>query len=195
MNVCVIGTGYVGLVTGAGLAETGNQVVCVDIDVTRIENLKRLQLPFFEPKLQELVDRNVSNGRLRFSSQSPASVRESDVCFIAVGTPPTSDGQADISTVLAVGGEIALNLDNHKVIAVKSTVPVGTCALLTERLQSITDQSFSIASNPEFLKQGSAVDDFLRPDRIVIGTNDTYGEGILRELYEMVPVLQTSRMT
>lgn len=171
MNICVIGTGYVGLVTGAVFADLGNDVICVDKDESKIEMLKQSEMPIYEPGLEEMVVRNVEDSRLAFSTDIGEGVRKSEVVFIAVGTPPAEDGYADLSAVTDVAKIIARNLDRYKVIVNKSTVPVGTGDLVREVIDrnKIRDVEFDVVSNPEFLREGSAITDTLYPDRIVIG--------------------------
>jgi UDPglucose 6-dehydrogenase len=193
MNVTIVGTGYVGLVTGACLAELGNNVFCLDVDQARIHLLNAGGMPIHEPGLEEIVQRNVEEGRLRFSADAAASVAFADVQFIAVGTPPADDGGADLQYVLAAARAIGRHMDGFKVIVDKSTVPVGTAQKVAQAVREElgkrgrADIDFSVASNPEFLKEGAAIDDFLRPDRIVLGVDDTpHGEralALLRELY------------
>jgi len=184
MKIAVVGTGYVGLVVGACLAENGNGVICVDKDEQKISALLAGRIPIYEPGLEELVSRNVAEERLSFTSDLPAAVRRSDIIFIAVGTPPDEDGSADLRHVLDVAEQIGRSMNGHKVIVNKSTVPVGTAARVREVVSRTTDQQFAVVSNPEFLKEGAALDDFLKPDRVVIGTDDTKVELIMRELYE-----------
>ena len=183
MKLAVVGTGYVGLVVGACLAETGNEVVCVDKDAAKVRTLRKGRMPIFEPGLEELVRRNVGEKRLTFTTQLPRAVRASSVIFIAVGTPQGEDGAADLQHVLGVAREIAQAMNGFKVIVDKSTVPVGTAVKVREVVRRETTHPFSVVSNPEFLKQGAAVDDFLRPDRVVIGTEDEKGGEIMRQLY------------
>jgi len=183
MKLAVIGSGYVGLVAGACLAETGNDVVCVDKDEAKIRMLRRGRMPIFEPGLEELVKRNVAEKRLSFTTQLPKAVRASSVIFIAVGTPMGEDGSADLQHVLGVAREIAQAMNGYKVIVDKSTVPVGTADKVREIIRRETTHPFSVVSNPEFLKQGAAVDDFLKPDRVVIGTQDEKGGEIMRQVY------------
>jgi len=183
MKLAVVGTGYVGLVVGACLAETGNDVVCVDKDAAKVRTLRKGRMPIFEPGLEELVRRNVGEKRLTFTTQLPRAVRASSVIFIAVGTPQGEDGAADLQHVLGVAREIAQAMNGFKVIVDKSTVPVGTALKVREVVRRETTHPFSVVSNPEFLKQGAAVDDFLRPDRVVIGTEDEKGGEIMRQLY------------
>lgn len=192
-KICVIGTGYVGLVSGAGLADFGNHVACVDIDQSKIEMLLNGEIPIYEPGLKELVDRNVNSGRLTFNSGVEKSVRESEVIFIAVGTPMGADGEADLSAVKAVGKLIAENLNSYKIICTKSTVPVGTGKELTELITSHAPEgsAFDVVSNPEFLREGSAVKDFLIPDRVVIGVESEKAEEIMRDIYRPLFINET----
>jgi len=183
MKLAVIGTGYVGLVAGACLAETGNDVLCVDKDEAKIRMLRRGKMPIFEPGLEELVKRNVAEKRLSFTTQLPKAVRASSVIFIAVGTPMGEDGSADLQHVLGVAREIAQAMNGYKVIVDKSTVPVGTADKVREIIRRETTHPFSVVSNPEFLKQGAAVDDFLKPDRVVIGTEDDKSAEVMRQVY------------
>jgi UDPglucose 6-dehydrogenase len=183
MKLAVIGTGYVGLVAGACLAETGNDVLCVDKDEAKIRMLRRGKMPIFEPGLEELVKRNVAEKRLSFTTQLPKAVRASSVIFIAVGTPMGEDGSADLQHVLGVAREIAQSMNGYKVIVDKSTVPVGTADKVREIIRRETTHPFSVVSNPEFLKQGAAVDDFLKPDRVVIGTEDDKSAEVMRQVY------------
>lgn len=190
MNICVIGTGYVGLVTGACLAEMGNTVICCDRDIERVESLRAGKIPFFEPGLEEVVEASVLENRLSFSTDVADAVRQSLICFIAVGTPTGSEeGSADLSAVFAVAKEIAQAMDGYRIIATKSTVPVGTGAKLEALVKTLTDHPFSVVANPEFLKQGDAVNDFLKPDRVVIGTSDQRARDEMRELYS--PFMRT----
>jgi len=174
----------VGLVVGACLAENGNTVVCVDIDEAKVLALRKGEVPIYEPGLEEMIDRNVAEERLRFTTDLPAAVRGSDILFIAVGTPQDEDGSADTRHVLRVAEDIARAMDAPKVVVVKSTVPVGTNARLRQTIGALTGHSFSVVSNPEFLKEGAALDDFLKPDRVVVGTDDAKVEALMRELYE-----------
>jgi len=190
MKISIVGTGYVGLVTGTCFSEVGLGVTCIDIDQKKIDNLNKGILPIYEPGLEELVVKNHQKGRLVFSTQLKESIQESDVVFIAVGTPPGEDGSADLKYVLNVASEIGQAIEGYKVIVTKSTVPVGTSlkveaairAELTKRNR--TDIPFSVASNPEFLKEGAAVDDFMKPDRIVIGIDNDRAEEVMRKLYK-----------
>jgi UDPglucose 6-dehydrogenase len=191
VDIGVVGTGYAGLVVGACLAEYGNSVVCVDSDPEKVGRLRKGEIPIYEPGLEELVPRNVAEERLRFSSDLAEAVRSSRVLFIAVGTPQDEDGSADLTHVLAVARGIAEAMDGYKVIVNKSTVPVGTAARVRELVGSLTEHPFSVVSNPEFLKEGSAVDDFLKPDRVVIGTDEAKAERIMRQVYE--PFVRTGK--
>ena len=183
MKVCVIGTGYVGLVAGACLAQMGNSVICVDKDADKIEKLKNGIIPIYEPLLDDLVALNSSKGRLFFSCDLKDAVKKSQICFIAVGTPEDKNGCADLSSVYETAREIALCLDDYKIIVNKSTVPVGTGHKIRDLIKSVTDVDFDIVSNPEFLKQCAAVEDFLRPDRVVIGSDSPRATKIMQELY------------
>lgn len=184
MRIAVVGTGYVGLVAGACLAESGNDVVCIDKDDAKIRALRRGKMPFYEPGLEELVRRNRLERRLTFSATLPKAVRDSSVIFVAVGTPPGEDGSADVRQVLAVARDIAKAMNGYKVIVDKSTVPVGTSARVREVIRRETTHPFSVVSNPEFLKQGAAVEDFMKPDRVVIGAEDPRAEELMREVYD-----------
>lgn len=188
MKVVVIGTGYVGLVTGACLAEVGTQVVCVDVNEAKIENLKKGILPIYEPGLEDIVLKNFKNGRLSFSTSLSEVIPDADVAFIAVGTPPGEDGSADLKYVIGVANEIGAAINGYIVVVTKSTVPVGTAGKVDAAIkQSLSkrnsDIDYDVASNPEFLKEGAAVQDFLKPDRIVIGINSEKAKNILEELY------------
>jgi len=184
VNIGVVGTGYVGLVVGACLAENGNTVVCVDNDEAKVASLKRGEIPIYEPGLAEMVPRNVAGERLVFSTDLAAAVRASEVIFIAVGTPQDEDGSADLRHVLDVARGIAKAMNGFKVVVNKSTVPVGTAARVRDTIGALTKHPFAVVSNPEFLKEGAAVDDFLKPDRVLIGTDDPKVEAIMRLLYE-----------
>ena len=189
MNIAIIGTGYVGLVTGTCFAEMGNTVYCIDIDKTKIENLKKGILPIYEPGLEEMVARNYKEGRLHFTTVYAEAIPSSQICFIAVGTPPGEDGSADVSYVLQAAESIAEHIKDYTVIVDKSTVPVGTSEKVREAVQKVLDGrslkiDFDVVSNPEFLKEGVAVEDFLRPDRVVIGSDSTRAQKIMEQLYE-----------
>jgi UDPglucose 6-dehydrogenase len=184
MKIAVVGTGYVGLVLGACLAESGNDVVCVDKDVAKVRMLRRGKVPIYEPGLEELVKRNKSEGRLVFTTELAKAVRASGVVFIAVGTPQGEDGSADLSHVLGVATQIAKAMNGYKVVVNKSTVPVGTAERVREAIRRETTHPFSVVSNPEFLKQGAAVDDFMKPDRVVIGAEDPRASEIMVALHK-----------
>lgn len=183
MKVCVIGTGYVGLVAGTCFADSGNDVTCVDIDERKIEALKKGEVPIYEPGLEELIRRNLAERRLWFTSDLVAAVRASDICFIAVGTPEAADGSADLRAVLAVAGAIGEAMNGYRVIVCKSTVPVGTADKVRAAVQAKTAHEFDVISNPEFLKEGAAIDDFMKPDRVVIGGSQQRAIEIMKELY------------
>ena len=189
MKVCVIGTGYVGLVVGTCLAEMGNDVICVDNNEEKLTQLKKGIIPIYEPGLDELIRVNVSENRLFFTNDLKTAVEKSLVCFIAVGTPQGEDGSADLKYVYEVADSIGKSINGYKVIIDKSTVPVGTADAVTEIIKKNTTHPFDVVSNPEFLKQGAAVDDFLKPDRVVIGSNSQKATEIMQELY--APFLRT----
>lgn len=193
MNVAVIGTGYVGLVTGACLADFGHSVVCVDASSARINALRAGEIPFYEPGLSEVVQRNAEAGRLHFSQDVGAAARASSVIFVAVGTPEGSNGEADLSQIAAVATELADHLHDYRVIVTKSTVPVGTGAWLRAFLRTRLgpQAEFDVVSNPEFLREGSAVNDFLRPDRVVIGTTSQRAAEVMREIYRPLYLIET----
>ncbi|HWR73040.1 MAG TPA: nucleotide sugar dehydrogenase, partial [Nitrospirota bacterium] len=171
MKISVIGTGYVGLVTGTCLAESGNDVVCMDIDASKIDALNSGQVPIYEPGLEELIKRNTAHGRLLFTTDMANAVKTSDLIFIAVGTPPGEDGSADLKHVLGAAREIGARMNGHKIIINKSTVPVGTGDRVRAAVASRTKHKFEVVSNPEFLKEGAAIEDFMRPDRVVVGAD------------------------
>ena len=185
MKIAVIGTGYVGLVVGTCFAETGNRVTCVDVDEEKIRRLRNGEVPIYEPGLEELISRNVEEGRLLFSTEVAESVKEATVCFIAVGTPPDEDGSADLRYVLAVARSIGENLNGYKVVVTKSTVPVGTNKKVHDAIVAVAgaDAPFDVVSNPEFLKEGAAIEDFMNPDRVVIGTNSDRARDVMSDLY------------
>lgn len=183
MKVCVVGIGYVGLVTAGCLAEAGNSVVCVDNDKDKVAALKDGTIPIYEPGLTEIVKHNETLGRLHFTTELKQGVDDSLIIFLAVGTPPRPDGSADMSAVFAVAGEIAEYLSEYRIIVTKSTVPVGTHKKVTELIGSKTEVAFDYVSNPEFLKEGSAVEDFMSPDRIIIGTDNPAVMEIMKQLY------------
>ena len=183
MKLSVIGTGYVGLVAGACFAEAGNHVICMDKDKEKIQKLKQGVIPIYEPGLDVMVRRNVKNGKLTFSTDMKETVQNSDIIVIAVGTPPDEDGSADLSHVLAVAKSIGQNMNAPKIVVNKSTVPVGTARKVKETIQKETDIDVEVVSNPEFLKEGAAVDDFMYPDRVVIGTSNPSAAKTMSELY------------
>jgi UDPglucose 6-dehydrogenase len=183
MNIAVIGTGYVGLVAGSCFAEGGNDVICVDNNADKVAKLKEGVIPIYEPGLPELVERNTREERLTFSTNLAEAVRKSLVIFLAVGTPTTPSGAADLSAVFAVAAAIGKSMDRYKVVVTKSTVPVGTANKIRAVIKKETKQPFDVVSNPEFLKQGAAVEDFMKPDRVIVGADDPRPAEILRELY------------
>ncbi len=189
MRICVIGTGYVGLVAGTCLAEMGNKVICVDNNQEKLNKLEQGIIPIYEPGLEELIKANVAENRLSFTSDLKYAVENSLVCFIAVGTPQGEDGSADLQYVYQVAESIGEAMNDYKVIVDKSTVPVGTAEKVTEIIKSKTAHNFDVVSNPEFLKQGAAVEDFLKPDRVVVGSNSQKATEIMQELY--APFLRT----
>jgi UDPglucose 6-dehydrogenase len=189
MRIAVVGTGYVGLVTGTCFAEVGIDVTCIDVNVKKIEDLKQGILPIYEPGLEEMVLRNVEKGRLHFSTNLASAIKGCDAAFIAVGTPPGEDGSADLKYVLGVAREIGQHMDDYLVVVTKSTVPVGTAnkvkqAVAEELEKRQSSLAYDVASNPEFLKEGAAIDDFLKPDRIVIGVESEQAEEVMRKLYK-----------
>lgn len=189
MKITIVGTGYVGLVTGACFAEVGIDVTCVDIDVRKIENLKNGIIPIYEPGLEEIVERNVEKGRLHFTTRLSETLDGCEVIFSAVGTPPDEDGSADLSYVIAVAKEVGRHMTDYLLLVTKSTVPVGTANLVKKALQEELDARgveipFDVASNPEFLKEGAAVEDFLKPDRIVVGIESARAEELMKKLYK-----------
>lgn len=189
MHLCIIGTGYVGLVSGACFAEMGNDVVCVDIDKEKIESLRQGKIPIYEPSLEDTIKRNVKQGRLRFTTNLGKALNDSLFVFIAVGTPQYEDGSADLASVTAVARDIGKFMNDYKVIVTKSTVPVGTAGkvrqIISEELRrrNSNDLVFDVVSCPEFLKEGSAVEDFMRPDRVIIGADSDYAVGLMKELF------------
>ncbi|MEW6745968.1 MAG: UDP-glucose/GDP-mannose dehydrogenase family protein [Planctomycetota bacterium] len=184
MRVCVIGTGYVGLVAATCFAESGNTVIAVDVDKEKINKLRRGEIPIYEPGLEELVRKNVDNERLSFSTDTAEAVRASEIIFIAVGTPPGEDGSADLKHVLAAAREIGRAANGPKVVVNKSTVPVGTARKVAAVLAEMTSYPMQVVSNPEFLKEGAAIDDFMKPDRVVIGCDDPKTAEVMHVLYE-----------
>jgi UDPglucose 6-dehydrogenase len=191
MNITVVGTGYVGLVVGACLAETGNDVVCADVDARKIGLLQHNQIPIYEPGLEQLVERNQTQGRLRFTTDVPASIARAEVIFIAVGTPPDEDGSADLRHVLDVGDSIGRHMTRELVVVTKSTVPVGTAQKVQAAVAVHAKHPFHMCSNPEFLKEGAAVDDFLKPDRVVLGVDSDHARSVMAELY--APFVRTGK--
>lgn len=191
MRVAVIGTGYVGLVTGTCFADSGNDVTCIDINQKKIDALKAGKIPIFEPGLSDLVHRNIAAGRLHFTTELSKPAQAADVIFLAVGTPPAADGSADLTALWAVADGLAPHLRSSTIVVTKSTVPVGTNALLYDRLCKATGRTCRVASNPEFLKEGAAIDDFTKPDRVVVGVRDPEDGETLRRLYE--PFLRTDK--
>lgn len=193
MNISVIGTGYVGLVTGACFAEFGNNVICVDKDVDKVEQIRAGVMPIYEPGLGAVVEKNMREGRLRFTTDVTEAVREALIIFLAVGTPPSGDGSADLSQIEEVALEIAKAINGYKVIVTKSTVPVGVAAYIRGIINRSTAgrYKFSIAANPEFLREGAAINDFMRPDRVVIGCTDEEAIAILKDLYRPLYLIET----
>jgi len=183
VRICVVGTGYVGLVAGTCFAESGNDVICVDIDEAKIEALRKGKVPIYEPGLEELIKRNVEEGRLAFSTDLATAVRHALVCFIAVGTPQGENGASDLRAVRKVARDIGTVMDGYRVVVMKSTVPVGTHKEIREILSSATEHPFDVVSNPEFMKEGAAIEDFLKPDRVVIGCTDKRAAEIVKDLY------------
>jgi len=190
MRIAVLGTGYVGLVAGAGFADFGNDVTCVDVDAEKIARLRRGEIPIFEPGLDRLVEHNLKEGRLAFTTEVAPAVAGAEVVIVAVGTPPAADGSADLSHVLAAADSIGRALTGWAVVVTKSTVPVGTTERIRETIARTTDHPFAVASNPEFLKEGDAVNDFMKPDRVVIGTDDARARDVLHALY--APFVRTN---
>jgi UDPglucose 6-dehydrogenase len=191
MNISVIGTGYVGLVVGACLAETGNDVICADVVASKIEGLKKNILPIYEPGLEDLVERNQQDGRLSFTTDIGASIASADVLFVAVGTPPDEDGSADLQHVLAVAREIGKHMTKELVVVTKSTVPVGTAKKVAAEIGKAARFPFHMCSNPEFLKEGAAVDDFMKPDRVVLGVDSDHARAMMTEIY--APFVRTGK--
>ncbi len=189
MRIAVVGTGYVGLVTGTCFADSGNTVTCLDINADKIERLTRCEVPMYEPGLAELVERNVLAGRLSFTTDAAAAVGRAEIVFLAVGTPPAADSSADLTSLWSVVKSIAAHLPPQTLVVTKSTVPVGTCAGIEARLRAATGRACRVASNPEFLKEGTAIDDFQKPDRVVVGVRNSLDGELLRNLYQ--PYLRT----
>lgn len=191
MNVVVVGTGYVGLVAGTCFAEIGHRVVCVDKDSQRIDMLNDNEVPIYEPGLNELVIRNSNEGRLTFTTNLAEAIQNCLLIFFCVGTPENEDGSADISAVLGVAEEVARNMPGYRIIVNKSTCPIGTTEKIEDTIRGLTSEKFDVVSNPEFLREGSAIEDFLRPDRVVVGCDDVRVAAIMEELY--APVLRTDK--
>jgi UDPglucose 6-dehydrogenase len=191
MNLGVIGTGYVGLVAGTCFAEMGNRVLCCDVDERKIARLREGEVPIYEPGLEDLIARNAAEGRIAFTTDIGATVRESEILFIAVGTPPGEDGSADLRHVEAVAREIARHANGPRIVVNKSTVPVGTGARVARILEESCGHPCAVVSNPEFLKEGAAIDDFMKPDRVVLGSDDPRALRVLEELY--APFVRTGR--
>ena len=191
MNISVVGTGYVGLVVGACLAETGNTVCCADIDEAKIERLKRNDVPIYEPGLEALVERNQKEGRLSFTTDLPVAITSADVVFIAVGTPPGEDGSADLKHVLKVAELIGRHMTREMVVVTKSTVPVGSASRIGAAVAKEAKHQYHLCSNPEFLKEGDAVEDFMRPDRVVLGLSSPYARKVMMEIY--APFVRTGK--
>jgi UDPglucose 6-dehydrogenase len=190
MRIAVLGTGYVGLVAGAGFADFGNDVTCVDIDAGKVERLRKGEIPIYEPGLEALVAHNVAEDRLHFTTETTKAVQSAEIVFIAVGTPPAADGSADLSQVLTAARDIGRAMTKFTVIVTKSTVPVGTAARVEAAAAEVAKVPFAVASNPEFLKEGDAVNDFMKPDRVILGSNDQRAIELLRKLY--APLVRTN---
>lgn len=184
MNIAVIGTGYVGLVTGTCFAETGNNVICVDIDASKVERMKKGEIPIYEPHLDVLFERNIRENRLHFSTDLASSIEKAQIIFLALPTPPGEDGSADLRYVLGVADQLGKLIKDYKVIVDKSTVPVGTAEKVHEAIAANATTQFDVVSNPEFLREGFAVDDFMKPDRVVIGTTSERARKVMEELYK-----------
>ena len=182
MQIAVVGTGYVGLVTGTCFAETGNNVICVDIDAAKVEKMKNGEVPIYEPHLDVLFERNIKQGRLAFTTDLKSAIDKAQIIFLALPTPPGEDGSADLSYILNVAEELGKIITDYKVIIDKSTVPVGTAEKVTAAVAKNATVDFDVVSNPEFLREGFAVDDFLKPDRVVIGTRSAKAKQILEEI-------------
>jgi UDPglucose 6-dehydrogenase len=184
MNIAVVGTGYVGLVSGTCFAETGNNVVCVDIDKSKVEKMRNKQIPIFEPGLEVLFERNINEGRLHFTNDLKEAIKDAKIIFLALPTPPGEDGSADLSYILGVAEELGKIMTDYKVIVDKSTVPVGTADLVTAKIAENATVDFDVVSNPEFLREGVAVNDFLKPDRVVIGVQSERARKVMNQLYQ-----------
>ncbi|MFN7015085.1 MAG: nucleotide sugar dehydrogenase, partial [Bacteroidia bacterium] len=184
MKIAVVGTGYVGLVTGTCFAETGNDVICVDIDTEKVEKMKNGIVPIYEPHLDVLFDRNIKEGRLKFTTNLEEAVKDAKIIFLALPTPPGEDGSADLSYVLGVAEQLGKIITDYKVIVDKSTVPVGTAEKVHAAIVKNAKVEFDVVSNPEFLREGFAVDDFMKPDRVVIGSSSEKAKKIMGDLYK-----------
>ena len=191
MNITVVGTGYVGLVVGGCLAETGNAVTCADVDQAKIDGLKKNILPIYEPGLDDYVERNQKQERLTFTTDVASAIASADVVFIAVGTPPDEDGSADLRHVLGVAEQIGRHMTREIVVVTKSTVPVGTASKVSAAVSKHAKFPFHVCSNPEFLKEGAAIDDFMKPDRVVIGVDSDFARDRMSELY--APFVRTGK--
>jgi UDPglucose 6-dehydrogenase len=191
MKIAVIGSGYVGLVVGTCFADTGNRITCVDVNEDKIARLQRGEIPIYEPGLEELIQRNVAEGRLTFSTDIASAIQKCQVIFIAVGTPQDEDGSADLRHVIAVAHAIGTHMQDYKTVVLKSTVPVGTNKKVTAAIASKTKHPFDVVSNPEFLKEGAAIEDFTKPDRVVVGVESERGRKVMEELY--APYLRTGK--
>jgi UDPglucose 6-dehydrogenase len=191
MKISVFGSGYVGLVAGACFADVGNDVICADIDESKIRMLEKGKIPIYEPGLSDIVQRNMREERLSFTTDLQKAIRESTIIIIAVGTPPDDDGSADLKNVLAVAATIGKNMNESKIVVNKSTVPVGTAELVRKEISKHTDLPFAVVSNPEFLKEGAAIDDFMKPDRVIIGSSDEKAMQTIRDLY--LPFVRTGK--
>ncbi|MCE3295034.1 MAG: UDP-glucose 6-dehydrogenase [Crocinitomicaceae bacterium] len=183
-KIAVVGTGYVGLVTGTCFAETGNQVICIDIDAKKVEQMRAGEIPIYEPHLDVIFERNIKSGRLTFTTDLAAGIEEAEIIFLALPTPPGEDGSADLSHILGVAEQLGTLIKNYKVIVDKSTVPVGTADKVSAAIQKNAQVEFAVVSNPEFLREGFAVDDFMKPDRVVIGTSDERARKAMESLYK-----------
>ncbi|MCB0321485.1 MAG: UDP-glucose/GDP-mannose dehydrogenase family protein, partial [Bdellovibrionales bacterium] len=191
MDIAVVGTGYVGLVAGACFADSGNDVICVDNNAAKVQALQNGEVPIYEPGLTDIVERNCENGRLSFTTDLDQAVKRCEVIFIAVGTPPGEDGSADLRHVLAVAEGIGKAMNGPKIIVDKSTVPVGTARRVTDVIRSHTQYEFEVVSNPEFLKEGAAIDDFMKPDRVVVGVSSERAAEVMKNLY--APFVRTNK--
>jgi UDPglucose 6-dehydrogenase len=183
-KIAVVGTGYVGLVTGTCFAETGNQVICIDIDAAKVERMRQGEIPIYEPHLDVLFERNISAGRLSFTTDLAAGIADAEIIFLALPTPPGEDGSADLSYILGVANQLGTLMNDYKVIVDKSTVPVGTAERVHEAIAKNARFDFDVVSNPEFLREGFAVDDFMKPDRVVVGTSSMKAQKIMEQLYK-----------